>query len=382
MDSQAEGIKVAVVGMSVGANCGVRDHAARLAEVLPGENVSCSFHWLQRRERSLRGSSAEIRAWRRALTRELQERRPDAILLHYSVFTYSHKGIPIFVPPVFSTVRAAGIPVVSILHEFAYPWAYGGWRGTLWAASQRALLVEVMRSCAAGIVTTDSRASWLASRVWLPARRVLVAPVFSNLPPPVASHTTNGGAPVLGLFGYSYQGAAFALTLDALSDLRSHGLAAQLRLVGGPGPTSSAGRMWLAEARARDLEGALSFTGALDPQALSDALVDCEVLLCADAGGPSQRKGTLAASLASGRPVVAIDGPLTWAELIRSAALSLSDATPRALAAEIESLLLDPDAQDALGARGRAFSERQMGVERTARATRKLLDELLGAGRS
>src|SRR5437660_3220532 len=102
--------------MSLGATCGVRDHAARLAEALTGEGVSFSFHWLLRRERSLSASRAEIRAWSKQLARELQERTPDAILLHYSVFTYSHKGIPIFVHPVFSTVRAQGVPVVTVMH--------------------------------------------------------------------------------------------------------------------------------------------------------------------------------------------------------------------------------------------------------------------------
>jgi glycosyltransferase involved in cell wall biosynthesis len=369
-------LEIAVVGISLSAHCGVRDYAGTLAGALEEEAVSCTFHWLRRGERSLRASRAEIDAWRRELLGELGERRPDAILLHYSVFTHSHKGVPLFVPPVLSTLRSAGVPIVTVLHEFAYPWRYGGWRGAVWAVSQRLLLIEVVRACAAMLVTADFRASWLASRAWLPKRRVLVAPVASALPPP-ASGPTPAEVPTLGLFGYSYQGAGIALTLDALLELREMGLPAWLRLLGAPGPASPAGEAWTAGARARGLEEALSFTGALPAQELSDALAECEVLLFADTAGPSSRKSTLAASLASGRPVVALDGPTTWRELLDARALLLAPPRSRALAEAVSSLLSDAEARDQLGARGRAFSEREMGVGRAARATRELLDQAL-----
>lgn len=370
--------RLAVVGISLSGTCGVRDHARLLAQELEREGIACTSHWLQREQRSLRGSRAEIRAWSRQLAAELAEHRVEAVLLHYSVFSYSYKGLPLFVRPVLAALRAARAPVIGVLHEFAYPWMYGGWRGAVWAVSQRAILVEVMRASAAAIVTADFRASWLASRPWLARRPVLVAPVFSNLPPPSRAPVGERGTPtpVVGLFGYSYQGAAVALVIDAVRELKDRGLPVKLSLLGAPGPASAAAAEWSAAAGARGVADAISFSGALPAQELSDALAACDVLLFADTAGPSPRKGTLAGALASGAPVVAIDGPRNWPELIGGEAVRMARPTAASLADAIAALLSDDAARRALGARGRSFAEREMGVARTAAAVRTLLDEL------
>ena len=397
-------MRVAVVGMSVGPTCGARDHALLLADGLSREQVSCSLHWLQRREQSFRGGRVETRAWARALAGELAHERPDAVLLHYSVFAYSHRGLPLFVAPTLSALRRSGIPVVTVLHEFVYPWRHGGLRGKVWALTQRALLIDVMRGSAAVLLTTDFRARWLASRPWLPRRAAAVAPVFSNLPPPVDGsplacadpRSTLAGSlpvpvpahlppalteplghraqPVLGLFGYSYQGAALSLVLDAIVLLSKGGVAPRLVLLGAPGRTSAVAGTWVREARARGIEHALEFSDTLPAQDLSNALAACDLLLFADAAGPSSRKGTLAASLASGRPVLAIDGPRRWLELVWAEAAAVVEPTAPALANAIRELLADDDAHETLGARGRVFAEERMGVGRTAETVLELLD--------
>jgi glycosyltransferase involved in cell wall biosynthesis len=365
---------VAVVGMSVGPTCGARDHALLLAEGLSREEIFYSLHWLDRREQSVRGGGAEIRAWGQRLGGELARERPDAILLHYSVFAYSHRGLPLFVAPTFAALRRSRIPVVTVLHEFVYPWRHGGVRGKVWALTQRALLIDVMRSSAAVLLTTDFRARWLESRPWLPRRPAAFAPVFSNLPPPVGGLPAKRVQPVLGLFGYSYQGAALALVLDAIVLLEGRGVAPRLALLGAPGRTSPVAGMWLGEARARGIEHALEFSDTLPAQDLSNALAACDLLLFADAAGPSSRKGTLAASLASGRPVLAIDGPHRWLELVWGEAAWVVKPTAPALADAIQELLGDDAAREALGARGRAFADERMGVARTAEVVRKLLE--------
>jgi glycosyltransferase involved in cell wall biosynthesis len=378
-----------------------------LAEALSCESVSCSLHWLQRREESVRGAGAETRAWGRALSCELARVRPDAVLLHYSVFAYSYRGLPLYVGSTLSALRRSRIPVVTVLHEFAYPWRHGGLRGKVWALTQRALLIDVMRSSAAALLTTDFRARWLVSRLWLPRRAAAFAPVFSNLPlplagspavspdlpstpvgtPPVHSSLPSALAeppaadrpqPVLGLFGYSYQGAALSLVLDAIVLLSERGVVPRLVLLGAPGRTSQVAGMWIEEARVRGIEHVLEFSETLPPQDLSNALAACDLLLFADGAGPSSRKGTLAASLASGRPVLAIDGPRRWEELIWAEAAAVVEPTAPALADGIHELLGDGTAREALGERGRVFAEQRMGVGRTARAVRGLLDGVVG----
>jgi glycosyl transferase family 1 len=377
--------RIAVVGVSINPICGARDHATLLARELENGGASCTMHWLTRSERSLRGSRREIRAWLERLTAELRDGGADVVLLHYSVFSYAHAGVPLFVRPLASVLRRAGIPTIAVLHEIAYSWSSTGARGKVWALTQRAAFVEVMRVSAAVLVTTDARAAWIGSRRWLPKRPLAVAPVFSNLPAPSLAATpsvapvSSGASGVkrtgetVGLFGYAYDAAATPLVLDALRRLVDERGDTRLLLLGAPGGESPAARRWRAAAKARGLADALSFTGTLSAQELSNALASCEVLLFVAIAGPSSRKGTLAASLASGRPVVAVDGPNRWEELARSNAALIVEPTAAALAAAVGGLLAHEAEREALGSRSHAFSRERMGVARTAEAVSELV---------
>lgn len=110
-------------------------------------------------------------------------------------------------------------------------------------------------------------------------------------------------------------------------------------------------------------------------------LAACDVLLFADIAGPSSRKTTLAASLASGRPVIAIDGPACWSELIQYEAAQVVQPTSPALADAIGAILGDEGSGETLGARGRAFAEQRMSVERSARVVSALIGDIV-SGRS
>lgn len=374
-------VRLAVVGMSASPICGVRTQARLLADGLAAESVACSMHWLEREETSARAARARVRDWARLLPSQLREQRADAVLMHYSVFAYSHRGLPLFVAPALAALRETRLPLLAFMHELAFPWRLRGWRGRVWALSQRAVLIDALRSCDGAIVTTDQRAAWLASRRWLARRPLRMAPVFSNLPPPSPAARTarERERPRLGLFGYDYHPQSIALALDAAALLRERGGRVELALLGAPGPCSSLAESWRAAARARGLEDALSFAGPLPAQRLSDELASCDALLFADRPGPASRKSTLAGSLASGRPVIATDGPQAWAELARSQALCLVPARAAALADALERLLERPERLEALGARGRAFAERRMGARYSAEVVAGLLRELLVA---
>jgi glycosyltransferase involved in cell wall biosynthesis len=370
-------LRAAVVGISTSRICGVRDHAVLLADALGRENVSCSLHWLWRDDRSFGAGRSEIGAWTRGLAAELDRDRPDAVLLHYSVFAYSYRGVPLLVRPTVSALRSLGIPLVTLLHEYAYPWRRGGVRGTVWALTQRALLVEVMRASSAVVTTADFRTEWLSSRSWLPRRPSVVAPVFSNLPPPTAWSAADRSSRIIGLFGYSYEGAATSVVLDALRLLVDRGVGVQLILLGAPGRPSDAADAWLDAAGKRGVAQALSFSGTLPARDLSEALAACDVLLSAEPSGPTSRKTTLAASLASGRAVVALDGPRRWSELIRSEAALVVRPTAIALAEAVAGLLEDDTRRERLGARGRAFADRTMSVEHSAVVVARLLEDVV-----
>jgi glycosyltransferase involved in cell wall biosynthesis len=363
--------RLAVVGMSVNRYCGVRDHGALLTAELERRGWSCAISWLDREASGLAASRAEVRSWLAALTVRLQEQPPDAVILHYSVFSYCHRGFPIFLRPLLAVLGDRSPATVTIGHELAYPWHHAGLRGKLWALAQRPAVRELVRASAGVLVTADFRADWLRSRWWLPERPVLVAPVFSNLP--AARTPAQPRRDTIGVFGYAYGGVAVDAVLDAVRLLAERRTEVQLLLLGSPGADSQAASAWLAGARARGIEARLSFTGALPAQELSDALAGCNVLLFGDAIGPSSRKGTLAGSLQAGRPLVAIDGPRTWPLLRRSGAARVVAPSAPALVQALGELMDDDDQADALGARGREFAEREMGIGRTAEVVESLL---------
>lgn len=368
--------RLAVVGLSLDDVCGVRDHATLLAQALRREGFDCSLHWLTRRQRALGGARAEVGGWTRELGDSLQRDRPDAVLLHYSAFAYSHRGVPLFLHPVLRAAR--GLPLLAIMHELAYPWSHYGWRGKVWATTQRACLIELVRASAGMLVTADFQQRWLQTRRWLPRRSVRTAPVFSNLPAPAEAAAPRAADSLrsIGMFGYAYQGASINSVLEATALLRERGLELRLVLLGAPGGASPVAAQLREQARAYGVAELISFDGPLPPQELSDALAQRDVLVFADSAGPSSRKGTLAAALASGTAVVALDGPQTWPELVRNEAVEVVPPSAPELADALERLLRDRARRRALAARGLQFSERRMGVARTADAVSALLREL------
>jgi glycosyltransferase involved in cell wall biosynthesis len=387
-------IDVAVVGMSSASPCGVRAHAGLLAQGLGDDGVRCTELWLEREAVSPRAGWAEVGRWARTLRERLCDGGFDAVLLHYSVFAYSYRGLPLFVRPTMAALRASRLPVLGFMHELAYPWRLRDARGAAWAIAHRAALIDAMRTCAAVAVTTDFRADWLAGRRWLARRPLALAPVFSNLPPPTSARIARrmstfavergeavGDGALVGLFGYSYDELALARVLDAFALLAGRGLRTELALLGAPGRASALAERWLRAARARGIAESLRFAGPLPAQELSDALAVCDVLLFADPPGPSSRKGTLAGSLASGSPLVALDGPRTWPELVRAEAARVVAPSALALADALADLLGDEPARAALGARGRAFAAESMGVERSVEVVLGLLGGLIGEGR-
>jgi glycosyltransferase involved in cell wall biosynthesis len=378
-------LRLAVIGMSTSATCGVRDYATLLAAGLQSEHVYSSMHWLSRRAGTFAQARAEVGAWAQELTDELRSERPDALLLHYSVFAHAYRGLPLFVAPMVRALRASQIPLIGLLHEYAFRQrGRSGLNGAAWSLSQRAALLGVMRASKAVIATMPERADWLATRVWLPRRQLALAPVFSTLPAPAAALAPvgDGAAPRVGLFGYSCRPELVALVLDGVALARARGLPLELTLLGAPGADSEIGELWRSDAAARAIGPVLRFSGTVAAQELSNMLAACELLLFVDRPGPTSRKTTLAGSLASGTAVLALDGPESWGELIEADAVALAAPRPDALAAAIERLLGAREECIALGARGRAFAAARMSVARSAAVVAAQLDYILDGVRA
>jgi glycosyltransferase involved in cell wall biosynthesis len=213
---------------------------------------------------------------------------------------------------------------------------------------------------------------WFAQRRWLPRRPYSVIPVTSTLPlgDPETVRPTAPRARI-GVFGFGHEGVQADAVAAAVASLRRRERDAHLVLVGYPGQDSGAGRLWAAAARRHDL-AAVEFTGPLPAPDAIQALRRCTLLVSAYATGPESRRSSLAAGLGLAIPVVALDGPETWAELRQADAVHLTDAA--ALADTLDGLLENPGRLRALGQRGRSFYEQRMSPAKVAANLLSALD--------
>jgi glycosyltransferase involved in cell wall biosynthesis len=134
--------------------------------------------------------------------------------------------------------------------------------------------------------------------------------------------------------------------------------------------------VWQAAARGAGCADALTFTGILGEEELAETILDLDVVVLPDEGGPTSRKTTLAAALAYGKAVVALDGPHRWEPLVLEQAVVLAPSTGEGLARELGSLLEDRKRRDQQGERAAAFYRRRMASEVIAASILAFLDSI------
>jgi len=343
-------MRVLVAGASTEKVCGVRDCARALEPPLHAAGVETTLLWLD-----------DPRALTAAVGREAPGH--DAVLWHYSPFTYASRGIPTLVPQMSRALRRAPVPTVVFLHELAPRVRGRGWRGAAQAVTQRAALVPLLRAVDAAIVTSESRAAELRHRL-LPRRRVTFIPLVSNIEP-VAVHARGGnGAQRIGVFGFRHSTLDAQLAANAVA--RSGG---ELVLVGAPGADGEHADRWRSAAARAGVP--VEFTGVLETNELSHALASLDVLLSPDPAGPEPRRGTLSAALAHGLPVVALDGPARWQRLTAESALVVAD--DGGFAPALVRLASDASLRHEQGKRARAFYERWLAPDVVALQIRDVL---------
>lgn len=359
-------MRVLVAGASDGSICGVRDHARVLSAALRELGMTVGTVWVDAKQRTPSLLS-------HALAARCGDEAPDVVLFHYSVFTFSHRGIPGGVPALAAQLWLLRVPVVLFAHEFAYPWGRRGWRGALQAGTQRAALVPLVSAATTLIATTPERVDWLRSRRWLPQRRVAVVRVFSTITPHPTSAETPPVPGRIGLFSFGTEGLAADAVTRAVAAVARRSPEVHLTLIGAPGPDSPAGDHWRRAANAAGCR--IAFTGVAEEAEVSRQLAACQIIVFADPAGPSPRKTSLAAALAHGRAVVALDGPQRWLDLIDCGGAVVVEPQAQTLSNELGRLLADEDARADVGRRGQALYEAELAPERAALRVRDLLLE-------
>ena len=179
-------MRLLVVGASASPTCGVRDYAAALDPWLGSPE---QVWW----ERDPSWRAADTRRSARRFGRELGAalaRRPDAVLWNYSTFDYGPRtawdrhGTPVHALSIARRLRAAHSPLVTVVHEAAYPFREREAEHNFLAAAQRAALAGVVAASDGLVAATGDRERWLRSRRWLPRRPLAPIPICAGLPGP------------------------------------------------------------------------------------------------------------------------------------------------------------------------------------------------------
>lgn len=351
---------------------GVRDYGHLLGVELGRVGYEVEEHW---RICDGRRVGASLAASVGFLDWAAHRSQHHPVVWHYSAMVYGLRGIPL--PGVLFglVLRARHVPLVTILHEPAYPWGRRGWRGRLQALTQWSVLPLVVATSHSVVVTTQNRARRLRQLPTPLRRPVQVIPVFSTLgvPPDTQRSDSSAAAAIIGVMCYSGDGARPDIAIAALGLLDD--VRARMILLGAPGPGSADVIRWMELAERAGLGDRLEVSGVLGTDELSRRLMACDIVLLPNDEGPSGRRTTLAAALARGLAVLALDGPDRWDDLVSAGAIRVVPPEPRALAASLADLLTRPRERRELGARGRSFYERHMSLEKVTAAIAQLLDQ-------
>lgn len=368
-------LSVVNIGVSSSANCGVRDYSRQLGDELRSRGTMVFDVWAEdgptRRDPSLAG-------WMSMVQRAALASRADVLLLHYSVYSYAWKGVPVPVVQLALRLHRMAVPVVTVLHEYAYPWRRRGLRGFVHAVTQRAVLPAVVGISSAIVVTTRDRNEWLDRRPWLPGRATTVIPVFSTIPA-VRAAVSSGGSLDIAVFGYAAAGIYVDETVEGVARAAQAIAGLRILLVGAPGHVGPGAERWVAAGRRTGC--AMEFTGVLPPQELGAVLGGAFAAVFTDRAGPTSRKTTLAALLAQGCPILAYEGEQSWPQLVEAGAVKMVPPHPVALANEIVTLKHDSTAREALAKRAQNFYNAHMDVGRAGAAMIGVLCEARGVER-
>lgn len=367
-----KGPRVTSVGAVPPGPSGVHDYGTILSRALRDRGFATTDLWFLNRADRIGDACAVSR---KMLRQAFSVRAGDAVLWHYSPVAHGYHGIPMPGICMGILLRARRIRVVTVLHELAYTYRPGtdGFKGRVKALAQKLALRVVLAGSSAVVVTTEQRRRSLEAIGRGHRIPAIVVPVFPTVTPANGASSPAASGFTLGVPGFSGDGVRPDLLLDAVAELPAR-IRCRIVLLGAPGGNSSAGDAWSRLARDRGIGDLLEFTGILEPQDLSRFFQVCHAIVLVNEEGPSSRKTTLANALAHGLPIVSLNGPNRWNELVDSGAIRVASADASTLRMALVELHDAADLRSSLGIRGRAFGVRYMSLAGAADVIYELLD--------
>jgi len=305
------------------------------------------------------------------------------VLWHYSSFSYTLRGIPFPGILLGLVLRHRQVAVVTLLHEPAYAFGRRGLKGSIQALTQQLVLPLVLVGSDVLVVTTSARAR--ALRLLPPPLRrpVHCLPVFSTLGEgrEVQAATAETVGLVIGVPSWTSDGVQPQVLMEAVRMLPPT-TSPRVLLLGAAEATSPEAMQWLRLAAQMGLADRIDFTGVVGAEELSRSIASCDLIVFVNGEGPSSRKTTLAAALAHGKAIVALDGWQRWSELLRAQAVEIAAPQPAALSGAIGRLLSDGRERKALASRAEAFYAAHMTLADVAGALETILAEATARGGS
>lgn len=372
-------LRLTAIGLVPPGPSGVLDHGRLLAQALRLRGHEVAEVW-QDNEGS--GFGRAVFASARILHAAWRLPAGSTLLVHYSPVAFGYRGIPGPAVGAGALARFRGCRTVVVLHELAYTYQphVDDWRRRITSVAHAVSLRIVLWGADAVVVTTEPRRRRVQG-IWRRCRgSVHLIPVFSTVPVPSLETRPPHEAPfTVGVPGYSGDGVRPDLLIDALVLLQRLG-PIDVALIGGPGRESRDGQAWLRLAERAGVGERLRFSGVLEPPDLSAFISSCDLLILVNEEGPSARKTSLATALAHGRPIVSLDGPNRWEELVHSGAVVVVPPSPEALARAMNELRDDPERQAELGARARAYYDRAMTLDMVAERFEEVMSCCTSAG--
>lgn len=267
--------------------------------------------------------------------------------------------------------RASGVPILTTVHEF-WPPADGTFRRAAGRWLFRRLLRTLVRLSDRVVVTRPSAVLDLAEAA--PTDRVTVIPIGSSVLPP-RERPLRPGEPVAKL------PPVRLLMFGQPAAMDGRIVAAVSRWVAA---TPSASLEWVARS-ADEMRAAwqrfganpaarVTFSGGVPADELSRRMSAATIGLAPNVNGTSTRRGTFAALLAHGLPIVATSGPNTGDALVEAAPCQFSpEGEPEIFVGHLVSLAADPVRQDVLARSARDYYDRTLAWRHIAAAYAELL---------
>jgi glycosyltransferase involved in cell wall biosynthesis len=282
------------------------------------------------------------RSWALRAITELESRSVSLINLQYSPAMFDD-------PNRFAwSLLASRFPAVVSFH-------------TLWGGRNIVAALRLLHTARA-VIATNSEILHLLRRYcpWYMGKTVFI-PIGSNIAPhnQIAIHEEvrkryeiTGDDCVLVYFGMAYPGKGLELLLATASCLeRVHGLAFKLLCVGGG---VSDVLDYRAEKRHRatelGLEHRIIWTGRIPPTHVSSLLTMSDIVLLLYETGVSDRRGTMMAALAHGRPIVTTPPRISMPHFVNGKNMTWPQSmSPESLSRTIVRLYENPALSESLG---------------------------------